>query len=50
MDAHNGEVIDNVIGTNIYAGFDIYCIMDRIINDNERDLDGTLLLVPDMEL
>jgi hypothetical protein len=51
MDAHIGEVVDNTIGVNIQTeGFDIYRLMDRVRYDNERDLDGTSLPVPEFGL
>ena len=49
IDLTSGEVTENAIGANVQTeGYDLARITDRVIyRDNGRDLDSTLLPVPD---
>jgi len=43
--------VGNVIGANIQTeGFDISRLTDRVIYDNERNLDSTILPIPDIAI
>ena len=49
-DARNGRVVGNPVGANVQStDFDFSRITDRVAYDNERNLDATVLAVPELD-